>query len=70
MSKAQSETFLGAVAAKNAEACDIDEWIEKWHSDQVELRGLPEFLGFTEIEYETWLTNPNALKEILENHSK
>ena len=44
MSKAQSETFLGAVAAKNAEACDINEWIEKWHSDQVELRGLAEYI--------------------------
>ncbi len=68
MSKAQSETFLDAVAARNAEVRDIDEWIEKWHSDEIELRDLPEFLGFTKSEYESWLTNPNALKEILKKH--
>ena len=70
MSKAHFETFVSAVASKNASAVDIESWIEKWHQDQICTLDLPAFLGFTENEYAKWIENANALQEILANHSK
>ena len=58
-------TFTEACIAGRADPAQIDEWIEKWHTQPTDLE-LHEYLGLSLDEYGRWLRTPACLAELIE----
>jgi hypothetical protein len=58
-----TKTFIEQYLAGEAEADDIDDFIEEWHEGE-SAASLVEFLGLSEEEYWRWVRNANVLPEI------
>lgn len=59
-------TFLTAVSLGKATEDDIDDWVERWHTNP-ELSDIPlhEYLGMTREEYYQWAKDPDAIRMLL-----
>jgi hypothetical protein len=57
-------TFAGACQTGQADATQIDAWLERWHLEPMDLE-LHEFLGLTLEEYVRWVKEPDSLHEII-----
>ena len=70
MSKlSQQPNFMVLYSDGQVTAEDIDDFIDRWHSDppQAEGRVMPvsEFLGMTRDEYAAWVDDASALLDIV-----
>ncbi len=70
MSKlSQQPNFMALYGNGQVTAEDIDDFIDRWHSDppQAEGRIMPvsEFLGMTRDEYAAWVHDASVLPEVL-----
>lgn len=70
MSKREAVTFVDACLAGDALALDIDDWVDRWHDDDVPdpTLSLDEFLGFSSEEGQLWAEKPASLDFILNAH--
>jgi hypothetical protein len=57
-------TFAGACQTGQADPTQIDAWVERWHSEPMDLE-LHEFLGLTLEEYARWVKEPYSIHEII-----
>lgn len=48
-------TFKEDFFAGKACILDLDDYVERWHSDQSDSRSLTEYLGLSDEEYTIWL---------------
>jgi hypothetical protein len=54
------DDYLAGVVAADA----VDDYVDRWHAGEGD-GTLPQFLGFTEDEYSSWVETPDALDGIL-----
>lgn len=59
-----SETFVDQVLLGDALWTEIDDWVERWHSD-TGVSELQDFLGMSWPEYKLWVEQPDTLRVIL-----
>jgi hypothetical protein len=60
----QQATFVELCLAGEVDDREIDDFVDRWHEGN-DARGLGEFLGMTEEEYEIWVERPESLRSIL-----
>lgn len=62
------KTFTQACVDGEAQPCDIDDWIDAWHSNIGNASGvsLSEYLGFSLIDYALWVTQDMTAEDIIE----
>nr|VFJ74579.1 MAG: hypothetical protein BECKFW1821C_GA0114237_10643 [Candidatus Kentron sp. FW] len=67
MSEKSVANFIEKCLSGDARQEDIDDFVEQWHEGD---GGLPlnEYLGMTETEYSLWVTNPETLSIVIDNH--
>lgn len=61
---ASKDTFVARCLSGLALASDIDDAVRSWHFGD-DPRELDDYLGFTEEEYDCWITRPSCIHEIL-----
>lgn len=63
----KNSNFLAAVAVGEAELEDIANWVDWWHRAPGN-HSLAEFLGMTDLEYQLWVADPEALGSIYQSY--
>lgn len=58
-------SFVEAVLAGKATADQVDDWVDRWHTANNAETELHIFLGLSETEMESWLTESLPLEEII-----
>lgn len=66
----KENTFVDMLREGLCSVEDIDDYIEKWHNEYNGNLELYEYLGMTEDEYDSWLTNPKSLKTMFNHTNK
>jgi hypothetical protein len=59
-----SESFVSLAISGHATADQIDDYVDRWHSEPGNL-SLHEFLGMSRDEYALWVRSPDMLGAIL-----
>jgi hypothetical protein len=66
----EQPTFLALYSDGRVVADDIDDFIDRWHSEQPRVEGrivpVSEFLGMTRDEYAAWLHDASVLPQIVQ----
>lgn len=58
------KTFLEQVVAGEAQAADIDDFVDRWHDGDTS-NPLAESLGMCDDEYALWVERPETLELII-----
>ena len=57
-------TFVQACLADQADPSQVDDWVERWHSQPTQAE-LHEYLGLSLAEYGQWVKSPDCLAGLI-----
>jgi len=66
--KGQAVPFFDLFSRGEAEADDIDDYVDRWHEgadEHARVMTLHDYLGLTKAEYNRWVQAPSSLPDIL-----